>query len=132
MFGASRAKRFMKTGRSYQLKHLSPRHYQVLELMLRGWTQQHIARELAISTRAIRTAQASPIFQDELARRRRDQNREVDRAMAAAMADVARKSAEAALMATKRQAQLLESSNPRVASTAAKAILDVAMGRPKR
>ena len=93
---------------------------------------EELAREAGISTRTIRTAQPSLILQDELARRRREQSREADRARTVAMADVERRSAEAGLRAVETEAKLLESSNPQVASLAVKAILDRVMRRPKR
>ena len=63
----------------YQLKKLLPRHYRILELCLDGKNYKDIAKEIGLTQRAISNITNSPIFQNELARRRKERDIKLDK-----------------------------------------------------
>ncbi len=64
----------------FHLKKLLPRHYRILELCLDGKNRKDIAREVGLTPRAITNITNSPIFQFEYARRRKERQKQNDRA----------------------------------------------------
>ena len=69
--------------RQHQLQRLLPKHYKILDLVLAGWKQRRIADELGLSYVGVSNIVTSVVFQAELARRREEQNRRIDRALRA-------------------------------------------------
>lgn len=52
------------------IQSLNPRHYTIVELCLRGWTNKQIAEHLSMSQTQVSVVINSPSFQHELAIRR--------------------------------------------------------------
>ena len=52
---------------SYHLKTLNPRHFKIIELTLRGYTNKQIAEELSMTAMGVSIVTRSPNFQRELA-----------------------------------------------------------------
>ena len=63
---------------AYQLKKLNPRHLAIMDKVLEGKKQKDIASEMGMSPYGISTIVRSPIFQNELSRRREGIGRRVD------------------------------------------------------
>ena len=75
----------------YHLKKLLPRHYKVMELCLKGKNRKDVAKEVGLTPRAISNITGSPIFQDELARRRKERARQQDQAAAKEIINLGKK-----------------------------------------
>lgn len=92
--------------------------------MLAGRTNKTIVQELGMTPQAISYIFHSPIFQDELARRRERMNRQTDE-MAGLETQRAKRIIErSSVNAAKVQVECLDDENPRVRQKAASEILD--------
>ena len=115
---------------AYQLKRLQARHYKIMDLLLLGKRQCDIAEEMGLSKYGVSIIARSPVFQDQLARRRVEHNARLDDREAARRLSAREFLDNAARDAAKKQISLLLSSNERVAQVSAMDILD-RTGHPK-
>jgi hypothetical protein len=117
----------------HQIKRLLPRHHRIVELCLQGLSQKAIADELKMSTVGIQLIVNAPMFQDQLARRRKQRNRAEDDGAARASEKAQDVLIGAAVRAAEKHETLLESEDERVAQGSANSILDrVGLGRVDR
>jgi len=111
-----------------ELQRLVPRHFNIMELCLQGYTQRDIADSLGMSQTAISLIVNSPVFQDELAKRRSTQQKMTDEVSVKErtniVSDLRQKIEEAAMDAADVHIKNLKNENPRVAQVSADAILD--------
>ena len=113
----------------HELKHLLPRHYQILELCLQGFRSKDIAEAVGLTPQAISLITNSPMFQDALARRRADQQGNLDEETAQTeheALDLLRKHSKDAAQV---QVDLLEAPDGRLALASANSILDRVLGK---
>ena len=114
---------------SHEVKRLKARHHQIIGLMLAGLTQSQIAERMEMTARGVRNIQGSPIFQDELARRRAIVERETDEHIALVPARARQIMEDHAADAARTIVNGLEDPDPRVRQASANSILD-RMGKP--
>ena len=104
----------------YEIKKLRQIHYIMVNHVLQGWTGREIAKKLGRSEYGVSLIMKSRVFQEEFARRRREQNARMDE-----QSENAREVLErAGLGAAKKQIKLLDSQNEIVQLRAAQDILN--------
>lgn len=108
------------------LKRLLPRHYMILELYLNGMATKAIADAVKVSTAMVNLTVNSPIFQDSLARRRREREHKADKVAVDHISAAHKAIEEAANDAVTVHTKLMNSGDERVALMSAKNILDKA------
>ncbi len=59
-----------KTMPSYQLKNLNSRHFKIVDLAIKGWSETAIAEQVNMSKRHVCIIMSSPTFKHEFALRR--------------------------------------------------------------
>ena len=106
------------------LDRLLPRHFEVMELVLRGNGPSEIAQVMGMSPQGISLIINAPLFQDALTRRRDQMQKNQDEGDIVASVKALEVLENAAVDAAKTHVSLLESSDPRVAAASANAILD--------
>ena len=113
----------------HELQRLLPRHFQILELCLQGYSTKDIAQAVSLTPQAISLITNSPLFQDALARRRSERqaigDEEAVQAEVEAL-DLLRKHSKDAAQV---QVDLLEAPDGRVALVSANSILDRVLGK---
>jgi predicted transcriptional regulator len=114
----------------HELKRLLPRHFRIMELVLLGKKQTEIAEELGLSNYGVSVIINSPVFQEELGRRREEQNAHADEVEVVRRLNAREVLDRVAVEVAQRQVALLESPDERVAQKAAMDILD-RTGYPK-
>jgi len=106
------------------LKHLLPHHMRILDLTLEGIPRPEIASLVDMTPQQISNIQNSPVFQDELARRRERRNDIVDRTSANALVEAKEKLTALSVQAVEVLESHLGHQDARVQQSAAKDILD--------
>ncbi len=114
----------------HQIKRLKPKHLRILELLLIGKSQKEIALELSLSEYGISLIVNSPVFQNELARRRAEQNEKADLAETTRRLTAREILDKSANEAANVQIRLLGSANEAIKQRSAMDILD-RTGYPK-
>ncbi len=109
---------------STEIASLNPRHYKILELCLRGWTNKQIAEHLLMSPCQVSIVVNSPSFQHELAIRRSKLDALVDQQLADSTTEVTRAIQEGARLAARRLVQAISSPDESIAVKASSDILD--------
>ena len=107
-----------------RIRRLLPRHHRIIDLALEGKSRKEIAEIVALTARAISNITGSPVFQNELSRRRRELERKTNEAIARTLTEVRQRAGAAAMGAVDTHLRLLRSKDPRVAQKAAMEILD--------
>lgn len=111
-----------------ELRRILPRHFQILELYLQGYRPIDIAQVVQMSPSAISIITNSPLFQDEVARRRESREKLNDQMAVVEKADTELKAQQVLEKASVRAAQvhvdLLTNPNAKIAQASANAILD--------
>ena len=107
-----------------ELSRLLPRHYKILELALEGFDTKEIALAMEMSPVGIGLIINSPLFQDELSRRRKTRENQHDDVLVSTAIDAQNTLQKAANLAAQTQVGLLSSEDPRVQLQAASAVLD--------
>ncbi len=123
---------------SYNLKTLNPRHFKIIELSLRGYTNKQIAEELSMTSMGVSIVTNSPNFQRELAiqkvildERKIDSIANESHAPPVSNADVvATKLREATLNAVEKLTQKIDSEDETISMKASLEVLDRG-GHPK-
>lgn len=106
------------------IKSLRAKHFRIVELSLAGWKSTDIATETGLVPESVARILRSPVFQGELARRRKEQTIRVDSVEADLRSPAAQILAEASSVAAQTQVGLLESESEKIQQTAAMDILD--------
>jgi len=106
------------------LQRLLPRHFRILELCLEGFSKKDIAGAIGMTPQAISLITNSPLFQDELARRRAERNIEADDRSVGGVVESRRLLEEASAAAAQTAIDLLGSEDERVQLSSANSILD--------
>jgi len=107
-----------------ELQRLLPRHFKVLELCLEGHSRKTIAQTVGLTEQAISLITNSPIFQDEIARRRDTRNKKDDEGRSVHLEKARGILEEASVSAAKTQVSLLSSDKEHIQLASAKDILD--------
>lgn len=113
----------------YHIQRMMPRHFRIMDLVLQGKTCVQIGKELGCHPDTVTNVSHSPIFQDELARRRARIERQRDDAAAVETFQAKQVIEEAAVDAARAQVDALESPQATIKLRAADAILDRALGK---
>lgn len=109
---------------AWEMKRLTARHKCILDLHLAGLSHREVAQEMEMTEQAIGMICRSPLFQDELARRRSGLDRKVDEASASTVARAKQIMEEAAADAAQLHRDLMKHEDPRVAQASANRILE--------
>lgn len=117
-----------RTSKDRELKRLLPRHKRILTLHLDGMKSTDIAKMFNLTTESVRLIVNSPIFQSELSRRQANLEAKEDEALTFGVVKAREIIDESSAKAAQTQADLLDSRDERVKSSAAKDILDRALG----
>ena len=112
----------------YELKRLLPRHHEIVKRCLLGYTNIAIADELGMSNRSISLITNSPLFQQELSRRRKLVESEETKIVSGGLKQARQILDDNSALAAQTQVDLLCSDEERVKSSAAKDILDRTIG----
>lgn len=107
-----------------ELAKLMPRHKKILDLKLIGLEVKDIAKSMGLSSSHVNMVCSSPVFQDEMARRRAHMDKDVDQAGQLALEEARRHLDRASLKAVRVQEELLEEDDARVRQKAVSEILD--------
>jgi len=108
---------------SYEIEKLLPRHMRVMDLLIAGFSQRQISRELQLTPQAVCSIVHSRVFQDRLPERRRDLQRSADPPVDES-GQAAHALERAALPAACKLVGLVDSEDDRVALAASIAVLD--------
>ena len=111
----------------HEIQRMAPRHFRILELCLQGHSKKVIAEALGMTPQAISLITNSPLFQDQLARRRGEVEKVSNEAVGSAVVDARNTLVENAQAAANKQVDLLNAENESVQLHAATAILDRVM-----
>ena len=118
-----------ETSRRWEPGRLLARHKTIMEAVLAGKSYADIAREVDCTPNAISMVANSPLFQDQLARMRRERD-STNEAVRASTVVRAQATLEAsANQAATTQVELLEAEDPKVRLASANAILDRVMAK---
>ncbi len=113
-----------------QIISLNPRHYKILELCLRGFTNKQIADYLGMSAMQISNVINSPSFQHELAIRRSQLETMSNESIVDSLDDVTRFIRDGARQAVQRLVNCVDSPDESIALRASQDVLDRA-GYPR-
>lgn len=111
------------------IEKMLPRHFAIMDLTLAGMSGVDIAETLGVTRQTIYNVQNSPIFQDELERRRGKVEKETNSALANIPARAKAVLDENATRAAERLANLVDSMDDSVALRASSTILDKVLGK---
>jgi len=116
-------------GRS-ELQTMLPRHFKILDLYLMGVDTRSIASRLNVSPRVVTMVIASPIFQEELSRRRKGVERDLDSEYSSGVRQAKKILDEAAAEAAQFHVDLVRNAQEetRLRQISAKEILDRVLG----
>lgn len=107
-----------------ELDALSHKHMAMVELALAGATNNEIARQMEMTASRVSIILRSGLFQDELARRRKQQNHVHDQASAGSIGQAKKAMEESALAAAQVHINLMTTSlDPKVKQVSATEIL---------
>lgn len=113
----------------HELQRLQQQHTHIIDLALTGLTRMQIAEKVSKTPESIGMVLKSPLVQSELARRRALLEPKVDEAIISEVTEAKKTIDEAANVAAETQVGLLSDESSRVRFSAARDILDRAMGR---
>lgn len=108
---------------SRELNQLSQKHFAMVEAALAGNSNRDIAAAFGLTESSVSLILRSPLFQDELARRRATQQRATDQLTASTLNESKRALEASALKAANVHIDLLESCDAKVRQTSATEIL---------
>ncbi len=115
----------------YNLQELKQRHYRIVELCLEGITRNDIAHTIGMTPEGVGLIISSPLFQDELARRREIRNKTMDDNHCGDTLRVKEILEENAEAAAQTQVDLLKSEDESIKLRASGSILDRVLGKPQ-
>jgi hypothetical protein len=114
---------------SNEIQRMMPRHFRILELCLEGLPIKAVAEEVGMTPQGVSLIVKSPLFQEELQRRRGERDGGNDSLAALSIDRARRLMEEKAFDAANTHVKLLESNDERVAQKSASAILDRVFGK---
>lgn len=117
---------------AWEMKRLTAKHKCILDLHLAGLSHRNIAEEMDMTEQAIGMICRSPLFQDELARRRSGLDKKVDEATVNVVARAKQIMEEASAEAAQAHVDLLAHDDPRVRQASANRILEECFGGEKK
>ena len=103
------------------VQKMLPRHFEIMKLTLAGYGRKEIADALGVTPGMVGMVTQSPLFQDELSRRRATQQKLSDERQAISAMQVLER---AATEAAEKQVEIMRGDNHRLALQGAGAILD--------
>jgi transposase-like protein len=112
----------------HDIQRLQSQHMAIVEMVLEGRTVADIARELDLHQNSVSRITQAPIFQDVVARRRRERQSAVDAAHSDGLARTREALVSASHRAVTTLAELLDGSSENTRLKAAEAVLDRAFG----
>jgi len=111
-----------------EIQRLLPRHHAILELALAGHKARDIAQAVDMTPEGVGLIMRAPLFQDALARRRKEQSIRVDEAKAEDSQRARGVLEQAAVAAAETQVALLQAEKEDVKLRASNSILDRIIG----
>jgi transcriptional regulator len=114
---------------THELKKLLPRHYKIMELFLDGLSYKEVADTLGMTPQAIQLISKSPLFQNELARRRESHETSLSKTRTEAQSEAQAILNQNARKAAETEADLLDEDDPSIRRKSAEAILDRVLGK---
>ena len=120
------ANKLQATGKSNgykQTKKLLPRHHLIIDHVLEGWSAREIADKYDMERGSVSMLSRTPLFQEELARRRKQRESALDLAAHSERSAALEHLEKSALNAAQTQTNLLDDDDPRVRQKAASEIL---------
>ncbi len=114
--------------RGRELKRLLPRHQKILSMQLAGMKSTEIARMLGLTTESVRMVVNSPVYMSEISRRQSSISAREDSLLAGGVSRAREIIDENAAFAAETQVSLLSDKSSQVKRSAAKDILDRALG----
>lgn len=118
----------MAKNEPYEVSRMLPRHHEIVKRCLLGMSNVAIANELGMSNRSISLITNSPLFQQELARRRKLVESEETKIISGGVKQARQILDDNSALAAQTQVDLMSSNEERVKSSAAKDILDRTIG----
>lgn len=116
----------------YEVSRMLPRHFTILDMCLSGQNNALIAQSLDMTPQAISLIINSPIFQTELARRRKDIEKQTNQELANMPTRAKQLLEENSYMAAQVHVDLCNPINdPKIRQVSASVILDRVMGDGK-
>jgi len=115
----------------HKVQRMLPRHFQILDMVMAGHSNEVIAKTIEVHRDTVGYITRSPLFQAELARRRKEDNTEeilgMDRdAIIGKARSILEQSVEAA---AEKHVELLDTEDPALQMRAASQILDRVFGK---
>ncbi|KKM90310.1 hypothetical protein LCGC14_1239880 [marine sediment metagenome] len=111
-----------------EIDRLLSRHWKIMDLSLAGWGSKQIAEALGITPQTVSNVTNSPIFQDEMARRRGNIEKTSDTELALTPSKAKEKLDTLALGAAEKLGQLIDSRDEAIAHRSSVAVLDKVLG----
>jgi len=116
-----------------EIQRMLPRHMKILDLCLEGKGRKAIAEEVGLHVQSISNIFNSPLFQEELARRRTSMSKAHDQAVSQHVTQAKAELEGSAVEAARTHIRLLGSEDDRTAQSSATAILDrVGLGKAEK
>lgn len=113
----------------YELQRLNPAHFQIVDLCLQGYGPKEISQVVGMTPQAVSLITKSPVFQQELSRRRETMEKTVNSEIASTISNARLKLEANAEKAIDKVTDLMEKAeDERVQLTAARDILDRVFG----
>ena len=110
------------------IQRMLPRHFRMLDLTLAGLGRKDIAETLGVSVQTVSNVQSSPLFQDELERRKLVVDKNVDEGLANTPIRAKAILDERSVAAAERLGTLIESNDEAVAHRASCSVLNHVLG----
>lgn len=121
----------LPSAHDHHIRRLLPRHFKILELVLAGHQYEAIAKIVEMTTAGVKMVTQSPVFQAEVARRRRESTEEtvlgLDRD--ATLGKARSILEDATEVAATKNVELMNCGNHGIELRAAHSILDRAFGK---
>ena len=112
-----------------EIQRMLPHHQKILDLTLAGYRLKDIAQAVDMTTAGVSLILNSPIFQDELARRRAVRNEHTDTQASLQLTKARDLLEENVVKAAQVHVDLLTCDDPKVRQTSADRILERVMGK---
>jgi len=113
----------------HEIQRLQQQHLKIVDLALAGLTRSQIAGEMKRTPESVGMILKSPLVQNELSRRRALLEPKIDKDISNSVSRAKELIEETSESAAKEMKSLLREESPRIRYSAARDILDRAMGR---
>lgn len=115
----------------HEIQRLLPRHFRIMELYLEGWSNNDIAHKMEMTPQAISQITNSPIFQNEVSRKRELREKAHNDGLSSSVRKAREIIEGSAAEAAQTQCDLLTDPDPSVRQKSAVSILDRVFGKDK-